>query len=300
MLRALDSRPRSIPIRYLYDKRGAKLFERICELDEYYITRIELGILRDCAGEIGGQLGPRCQLIEFGSGAGEKIRIVLDERSDWAGYVPIDIAEVQLQDAAADLRQAYPGLCVQPLLADFNQELEVPTPPVTPETRIIFFPGSTIGNFSAADARKFLSRLARIVGARGGVLIGFDLHKRTPTLEAAYNDSEGVSAAFALNALEHLNRAHGADFNLDAFRYHSRYDAKERRIEMGLVSLLDQSVTLGGKRLDFEADELILTEYSYKFTLESFAELAAGAGLRVESSWTDKDQLFSVQLLRTT
>jgi dimethylhistidine N-methyltransferase len=298
LLEALGAEPRSIPVRYLYDARGAELFEEICEVDEYYITRTELGILRANGSEMAQHLGAGCLLIEFGSGAGEKIRVILDQRQDWAGYVPIDIAEEQLVVAARSLGETYPGLEVLPVCADFNQEIALPEPAAEVARRVVFFPGSTIGNFDRPEARAFLERMAGIAGAQGGILIGVDLDKDPSLIEAAYDDRQGVSAEFALNALEHLNRELKADFEPSAFRYRSRYDTQLRRVEMGLVSQVDQVITLGGERIALRQGEFLRTEYSCKFTLESFRELAAEAGLTVEKVWTDEEKLFSVQMLR--
>lgn len=300
LLEALGGEPRCIPVRFLYDARGAELFEAICEVDEYYITRTELGILRANGVEMAEQLGPSCLLIEFGSGAGEKIRVILDQRQDWAGYVPIDIAEEQLAAAAKSLSESYPGLEVLPVCADFHQEIALPEPAAPVARRVVFFPGSTIGNFDRPEALAFLERMAAIAGPQGGVLIGVDLHKDSSVIEAAYDDSQGVSAAFALNALEHLNREMKADFEPNSFRYRSRYDTQLRRIEMGLVSQVDQVITLAGERIALRQGEFVRTEYSCKFTLESFREFATEAGLTVEKVWTDKDKLFSVQMLRVS
>ncbi len=296
-LEGLRRPPRSIPCKYLYDARGSALFERICELDEYYLTRTELSILRTRVTEITALLGERCLLVEYGSGSSLKTRVLLDHLEQPAGYVPIDISRDHLEQSAHALTQRYPGLEVLPVCADYMAEYAIPSCSGPVGKRVVYFPGSTIGNFLPDEAQVFLKRVSTVCGTGGGLLIGIDLHKDADTLEAAYDDAEGVSAAFALNLLERMNCELGADFRLDAFDYDATYDESRRRIEMALVSRESQTVRLGGVEIALAEGERIRTEYSHKFTLEDFAALASAAGLEVERVWTDPAELFSVQYL---
>jgi dimethylhistidine N-methyltransferase len=284
----------------LYDERGSQLFDRICELDEYYPTRTELGILRDRIEEIGEVLGEHCLLIEYGSGSSLKTRVLLDHERDLAGYVPIDISREHLLQSSTTLQRRYPELQVLPVCADYTEDFDLPVPEGVVGRRVVFFPGSTIGNLEHADARSFLKHMAATCGRGGGVLIGVDLHKDTATLEAAYDDAEGISAAFALNLLERMNRELGSDFDLKRFGYYSAYDEVEQRVVMAIESLEDQVVRVGGQEIELEEGERIRTEHSYQFTLDGFRELAAAADLDVERVWTDDRNLFSVQFLTSS
>jgi len=297
VLRGLTSEPRVLPSKYLYDARGSELFERICELDEYYLTRTELAILEQSRAQIAELLGPQCLLIEFGSGSSRKTRVLLEALQAPAGYVPIDISRDHLTQSARALARRYPALEVLPVCADYTRAYDVPEPSGPVRRRIAYFPGSTIGNFEPASAQAFLKHCAQICGARGGILIGVDLHKDTRTLEAAYDDREGVTALFELNILLRMNRELGADFAMERFRYEARYDTARRRIEMSLVSLAAQRVRIGSRSVELAEGERILTERSYKYTLESFRELAASQDLAVRHVWTDAAALFSVQYL---
>lgn len=299
VLRGLTRQPKALPPKYFYDDLGARLFEQICELPEYYPTRTETAILQGNIDEIASMLGRGCLLVEFGSGAGTKIRILLDHLDSPAAYVPIDVAKTQLVETAAVLAEAYPGLDVLPVCADYMGELELPSPE-RPVARIAgFFPGSTIGNLEPDDASAFLRQVARLCGRDGALLIGVDLQKDRAILEPAYNDASGVTAAFNLNVLRHINRELGADFDLDAFRHHAFYDTTNGRIEMRLVSLRPQTVTVAGTTIPFAEGEYITTEYSYKYSLEGFRETAERSGFSVERVWMDPRKLFSVQFLRT-
>jgi dimethylhistidine N-methyltransferase len=300
--RGLSGRPRTLPCKYFYDERGARLFEDICETDAYYPTRTEIGILRRHAAEMAECLGPRCRLVELGSGSGIKTRILLAQLDDPVEYVPVDISGEQLQAFADDLRAEFPRLTVGPVRADYTERLLLPEPKREAAVTAAFFPGSTLGNFEPAEAVKFLGRVAGIVGPGGKLLLGIDLRKDPGRLELAYNDPEGVTAAFNLNILDHLNRLCAADFRPGAFMHRAIYDAVEGRIEMHLVSRTEQVVTLGrGGPLTvsctLRAGEAIVTEYSYKYDLPGFARLAGQAGFQVQRVWTDPEQLFSVQLL---
>ncbi len=297
VLEGLRAQQKSIPCKLLYDKRGSELFERICETDEYYITRTELAIMESHAAEMTELLGPGCMLIEYGSGSGQKIRMLLDRLVDPAAYVPIDISKSALEQLVDDLARLYPSLSVLPVCADYTGPHEIPEPPQTPARRVVYFPGSTIGNFTPEAARGFLEQVADTCGDGGGLLIGVDLHKEAQVLERAYDDAEGVTRDFELNVLKRLNREFGADFELDGFAYESLYNLEEQRVEMYLTSERRQQVSLDSETIPLEAGERILIEFSYKYTRERFAELAEDAGFSVERIWTDPREWFSVQYL---
>lgn len=297
VLDGLSQSPRRLPSKYLYDARGAELFEQICDVAEYYLTRTETAILKTHGGEMADRIGPRAQIIEPGSGSGEKARLLLECLDEPAGYVPIDISRQQLETVAAALNRAFPALEVQPICADFTAELHIPTPGTPPNRRVVFFPGSTIGNVTPDSSVELLAKMSKVAGPGGAVLVGVDLKKDRRILERAYDDEAGVSAAFALNYLDRLNRELGADFKRDQFAYSAYYNGEVGRIEMSIVSKCDQTVRIGQQHLEFHAGERVLTEYSYKFSTEEFAALAGRAGLSVQRVWTDAGKLFSVQLL---
>lgn len=291
--RGLHQPQKSIPAKFFYDVRGSHLFDRITELPEYYLTRTEMGIMRRFVGEMVERMGPRTLLVEYGSGSSLKTRILLDHLTAPAGYVPIDISKEHLLRSAATLAAAYPGLAILPVCADYTTAFHLPD--FDAARPVVYFPGSTIGNFTPDEARAFLRRIAGIVGPGGGLLIGVDLKKDAAVIEAAYNDAQGVTAAFNKNVLARINRELGGTFDLDAFEHRAFYNCAHGRIEMHLVSLVDQCVRLGASRIFFRGGETILTEYSYKYSLDDFAALAASTGFAVEQVWTDDAQLFSVQ-----
>lgn len=297
VLRGLAKSPREIHPKFFYDQAGSELFDRICELEEYYLTRTELAIMRAHAAEMAACLGPRAQLIEYGSGSSVKTPILLDALVEPVAYVPIDISGDHLEASAGRLAADYPQIEVLPLHADYTREVALPATREPPARRAVYFPGSTIGNFTPREARAFLRRVAGQCGPGGGLLIGVDLEKDPDVLHRAYNDSQGVTAAFNLNLLARFNRELGADFDLDGFRHHALYNQAAARIEMYLISERRQTVTIGSARVRFEAGEEILTEYSYKYSLERLREIAAAAGFTVERVWTDAEELFSVQYL---
>lgn len=297
ILSSLRATQKTLPCKYFYDMRGSQLFDTICELPEYYLTRTELGIMEARATDMAAALGPNVLLVEPGSGSSLKTRLLLDHLSHPTAYVPVDISRAHLVNAAERLNRLYPELEVLPICADFNQMFEIPTPHRRVSRTLIYFPGSTIGNFEPSAAVNLLKRLRRLAGTQGGLLIGVDLRKDKAVLEHAYNDSAGITAAFNLNLLHRLNRELGSDFDVSRFRHRATYNVDEGRIEMHLVSLDNQSVQIGDEFFRFHKNEHIVTEYSYKHTLPGFAALAARAGLAVNQVWTDDRRWFSVQYL---
>lgn len=295
LLQALSRHPRSISPKYFYDAEGSRLFDRICELPEYYPTRTEIGILQRSAGEMAALAGPGAEIVEFGAGSLRKVRLLLQAFEAPARYLPIDISGEHLRDAAAILRAEFRGLDVQPVVADYTQGLALP--PVTGRGRRIgFFPGSTIGNFTPQEAMAFLHDAAAAL--RGGaLLIGADLVKDPHVLHAAYNDAQGVTAAFNLNVLARANRELATNFVLPQFAHYAFYNAPLQRIEMHLVSRVRQAVTLAGERFTIEEGEALHTENSCKFTVDGLRELARRAGFRPGPVWTDPERLFSVHWL---
>ena len=245
-------------------------------------------------------IGPHSMIIEYGAGSSEKSKILLDNLQEPAAYVPIDISKEHLIRSAARITERYPDLEILPVYADYNDDFEIPSSSRPVSRRVVYFPGSTIGNFHHDEAADFLRRIAKIDGFGGGLLIGVDLQKDPGILHAAYNDSKGITAAFNLNLLERLNRELGADFRLDRFRHRAIYNQELGRIEMHLVSMENQTVRIGGVAIAFEKRETIWTESSYKYTVESFAAIAEQGGFEVEKIWMDDERLFSVQYLAAT
>jgi dimethylhistidine N-methyltransferase len=288
---------KQLPCKYFYDARGAELFEQICALDEYYLTRCELAILDRHAAEMTRHIGSAATLIEYGSGSGRKTLLLLDHLDRPAAYLPVDINSENLTAFGGQLAERYPALKVVPVCADFTKSFDVPAIPDSAR-RVVYFSGSTIGNFGPAEAVPLLAHIARLVGPGGGLLIAADLKKDRQVLEAAYDDARGVTAAFNLNLLARINRELGADFNLQGFRHRALFNEPESRIEMHLVSLANQTVHVGGEVIAFREGETIHTENSYKYTLPGFADLARQAGFRVDQVWTDERGLFSVQYCR--
>jgi dimethylhistidine N-methyltransferase len=294
-LDGLRDTPKHLPSKLFYDERGSRLFDAICELEEYYPTRTEQAIMEAHVAEMVDAIGPKALLVEYGSGSSVKTRILLDHLMDPAGYVPIDISRDHLLQAAEQIAQRYPDLPVLPVCADYTADYRLPDPDTPVARTVVYYPGSTIGNFTPDTARDFLEHVGEHVEANGGLLIGVDLQKNETILHAAYNDAEGVTAAFNKNLLRRLNRELDATFDLTQFRHEAIYNQEEGRIEMHLISESNQRVQVAGVSIDFAAGERITTEYSYKYTLEGFAALAADAGWSVEHVWTDVEQLFSVQ-----
>lgn len=298
VLAGLARRPKQLPSRYLYDRRGAELFERICELDEYYLTRTEMGILERAMGEIAERVGPRALVFEPGSGASLKTRLLLRGLESPAAFVPVDIAREQLAASARALAREFPRMEIRPVCADFLSAFELPVVARRVDRRVAFFPGSTIGNLTRSEAVRLLRRLRRLCGKGGMVLLGADHQKDAAVLRAAYDDAQGVSAAFAMNYLVRLNRELAATFDLRRFRYEAVYNGRLGRIEMSLVSAGRQTVVVAGRRIELRKGERLRTEVSYKYTPESVERLGAAARLRIERSWSDSRGYFGVYLLR--
>jgi dimethylhistidine N-methyltransferase len=293
-LAGLLATPKRLSSKYFYDQRGSQLFDQICELDEYYVTRTELDIMQTYGGAMAECIGPGVRLVEYGSGSSVKTRILLDHLKDPVAYVPVDISRTHLLQTADRLASDYPQLEVLPVHADFTRDFSLPAPQRMPSHSAVYFPGSTIGNFTPDRAHGILARIAPLCGAGGGLLIGVDLQKDPRMLEAAYNDASGVTADFNLNLLRRINRELGADFALDQFSHRAVYNDKFHRVEMHLVSELEQQVALEGHVIPFVAGESICTEFSHKYTIEGFSAQAARVGLVLHHHWTDALKRFAV------
>jgi dimethylhistidine N-methyltransferase len=290
----LTALPKKLPCKYFYDKRGSELFDRICELDEYYLTRTELAIMNAHVADMARAVGPRALVVEFGSGSSLKTRLLLEHLESPAGYVPVEISGEHLMEACRALRSEFPELPIHPVCADFNDHVRLPDDMDAHRRKVMYFPGSTIGNFTRDEARAVLEEMAALVGSGGGLLIGIDLIKDRAILEAAYNDAEGVTAAFNLNLLERLNREAGANFDTERFAHRAIFNEDRARIEMHLVSLADQTVTLDGTLITFVDGESIHTENSHKWTVDGFASVARSASFVLEHCWMDESGYFAV------
>lgn len=293
LLAGLRKSPKQIAAKYFYDEIGSQLFDQICDLPEYYQTRTETALLQSHAAEIAGLMSPDVEIVEFGAGSLRKIRILLDQVQP-ASYVPLDISGDYLAQVVQTLAADYPALAMRPVVGDFTQALDIPGG----ARRAGFFPGSTIGNFRPEAATALLRRMRGVLNG-GGLLVGVDLVKEPALLHAAYNDAAGITARFNKNILVRANRELGADFDLDAFAHHAPYNVPAQRIEMYLVSLKRQWVTLGGERFEFAQGEPLYTEDSHKYTIESFREMAARAGFTPRAVWTDEERLFAVHWLES-
>jgi dimethylhistidine N-methyltransferase len=296
-LAGLRKSPKQLSPVWFYDEEGSCLFDSICELPEYYLTRTEMQIMAQHGDEMARLIGPHAALIEFGSGSSDKTRLLLDKLDSLACYVPIDISRDYLFEAAGLLARDYPHLRITPVCADFTQPFDLPVHIAAAHRRVVYFPGSTLGNFETDAAQRLLTSMRTIIGRKGVVLIGIDLRKSPDVLERAYNDSAGVTAEFNLNALRHINRELGADFDIDAFEHSALWVEDMSRIEMHLVSKRDQEIHLGDETVKIRRGEHLRTECCHKYTLEGFAELAANADLQVTHVWTDPERKFSVQML---
>jgi dimethylhistidine N-methyltransferase len=298
VIAGLSAAQKSVPAKYFYDAEGSRLFEAICELPEYYPTRTEIALLSSVASEIARHIRPSAALVEFGSGASIKTRLVLDAAPQLAAYVPLDISESALSQAAKAIAADYPNLRVNPIAGDFTKVMTLPEA-IRARPVVGFFPGSTIGNFTPSEAAHLLARARSLLGEGASFLVGVDLVKPVATLLAAYDDRLGVTAAFNKNLLVRINRELEGDFDLDSFDHRAVWNARESRIEMHLVSIRAQRVAIGDEIFDFAAGETIHTENSYKFTPGMIADIATRGGWRVETSWVSGAQPFATIMLRT-
>lgn len=295
--RGLSARPKRLPSWLFYDERGSELFEAICAQPEYYLTRCEIALMRAHGAEIAQALGPEVRLVEYGSGHAIKTDILLDHLESPVAYVPVELSAEPLRQSVQRLTARFPDVAMQPLCADFTRPLRLPIAPRAARRTVIYFPGSTIGNFEAAEAATLLRKMRSEMGESGGILIGADLKKDPAMLEAAYNDAAGITAEFTLNMLAHVNRATGSDFDLARFRHRSRYNPMAGRIETHILSNEEQTVRVGRQQVRFHENEAMQVEYSCKYSLEDFAALARRAGLEVRQVWLDPERMFSVQYL---
>jgi len=298
VLDGLGRTRKNIPCRFLYDERGSDLFEAICETPEYYPTRTEMGILNRHAGDIAKLIGPGASVIELGSGAGQKVRILLRALDRPLAYVGVEVSRETLKRASEDLAVDFPGLDVMAICADFLGPISLPAQFEQDKGRRVgFFPGSSIGNFTPQEATSFLANCRALLGTDGAMLIGVDLKKDPARLDAAYNDAAGVTAAFTLNLLERINRELKANFAVERFAHHARYESEVGRVAIHIQSLVDQIVTVAGQPIRFAQGELIHTEDSWKYTVADFQRLARDAGYQPLACWTDAENLFSVHYL---
>ncbi|HPF40337.1 MAG TPA: L-histidine N(alpha)-methyltransferase [Phycisphaerae bacterium] len=296
VIAGLSADRKTLPSKYLYDKRGSELFDAICEAKDYYPTRTEVGIMRRNAAEMADAIGAGAVVIEYGSGSSMKTPLLLEPLEKPAAYVPVDISREHLVEAAERISARFQDLPIMPVCADFTRPFELPEALDSDAPRMAYFPGSTIGNFTPTQARSLLQNMYDETNG-GSALLGVDLKKDVAVLERAYDDSEGVTAEFNINLLEHINRELNADFDLETFEHRAVFNEELSRVEMHLVSRVRQVVTIGGTSFSFDAGETIHTENSHKYTPTSFARLAASAGWKVDRIWTDDRDYFSIQLL---
>jgi dimethylhistidine N-methyltransferase len=299
VIAGLSQPQKTLPCKFFYDREGSRLFDLICELPEYYPTRTECALLERRAADIAGLLGPRVRLVEFGSGAGVKVKLLLRALEQPAGYVPVDISRGHLLAAAAGLAAEFPDLRIAPVCADYTEPFALPTiRGRMPRLTAGFFPGSTIGNFTAEEAERFLVLTRNLLGRAAVMIIGVDLPKDERVLHAAYNDAAGVTAAFNLNLLDRINRELGGTFEVAAFAHDARWNKTFGRVEMHLISKRKQSVQIAGTSFRFEEGETIHTENSHKYGLDQFRDLARRSGYTPLEAWTDEQNLFSIHVLR--
>jgi dimethylhistidine N-methyltransferase len=298
VLAGLSQRPKSLPCKFFYDQRGSALFEAICEVPEYYLTRTELGILETYAGAMAERIGPHCRLIELGSGASRKVRLLLSALRTPLAYVPVDISRDFLRDAAASIAADFPDLQVAAVCADYTRPFGLPPLSGPPGRRVGFFPGSTIGNFEPEGVVAFLTHCGHLLGPGAEMLIGVDVKKDKRILDAAYNDAAGLNAEFNLNLLHRIQKELDSDIEIADFEHVAFYNPDEGRVELYIKSLKAQSAMIAGRRFSFAAGELIHTENSYKYAIPEFRELAARAGFAALDTWTDPNGMFSVHYFR--
>ncbi len=299
VLAGLGQAPKTLPCKYLYDEKGSQLFDAICELEEYYPTRTEEMVLRDNSREIADLIGPEAQLIEYGAGSLQKVRILLDSMKDPAAVIPLDISREHLMASANVLAEEYPQVEILPVCADFSTPTPLPQPSSNPEAKKVgFFPGSTIGNFTPDEAVGFLETVANDLGSEGEFLLGVDVKKDESILRAAYNDREGVTAAFNINLLNRINRELKGDFDLSQWRHDAIYNDDRGRVEMHLVSQCTQTAHIMDQPFDFTQGETIHTESSHKYHVDEFLDLASSAGFSSLQTWMDNKSMFSVHYLK--
>lgn len=294
----LSKTPRTLPSKYFYDAEGSRLFEAITRQPEYYLTGTELDLLEAQLPSIAQAIGPGAHVVEYGSGSGRKTELLLERLRDPVAYTPVEISRTAVLEATARLSQLFPQIEMLPVCADFTKPLDLPRSTLAAQRTVMFFPGSTLGNFANDDAVRLMDAMRQTMGAHGCALIGIDLDKDDALIEAAYNDAAGVTAEFTLNLLARLNREIGSDFDLDGFRHRAVYARPRGRIETFLVSQQAQSVHLAGKTFDFAAGEAMQVEYSHKYTDAGFSDLAARAGLRATHGWNDPRDWFGLRLLQ--
>ncbi len=297
IIQGLTDFPKTLPSKLFYDRHGSELFDRICELEEYYPTRTETRILHENIAEIVELASAQHALLEFGSGSSLKTRILLDQLPGLRVYIPVDISVDHLMQTVRNLSAQYSHLDFKPTPVDYTDSDTLSSTHWDQNQILAYFSGSSIGNFHSDQAIEFLTNVAALIGTEGSLLIGVDLQKDVDILNRAYNDSQGVTAAFNLNILAHVNREFGGDFAIDCFEHYAYYNSDAGRIEMHLISKADQICWLAGNQIEIAAGEMIMTEVSYKYTLDGFAALAMQAGLEVRKVWTDTDNLFSLQYL---
>ena len=300
VLRGLQKPQKELSPKYFYDERGSQLFERICALDEYYITRTETAIMEANIEKIVELMGSHVLLIEYGCGDCAKVNVLLDHMRDPVAYIPIDISREQLVHVTGKLTSMYPGLEILPVCADYTAVFELPVPSRVCDRRVVYFPGSTFGNFDPVSAERFLEHIAGVCKPGGALIIGVDIKKDIGVLNSAYNDKQGMTAAFNLNLLQRINSELNSDFKLDCFEHYAFYNPRKGRVEMHIVSQKEQAVHLDGVTISFYKGESIWTESSYKFNLDEFERMAAAVGFRVEWVWLDDRNWFSVQYLVAT
>lgn len=298
VLAGLAQQPKTLPSKYFYDARGSALFEQITRQPEYYLTRTELALLQQELPAIAQRVGAQARVVEYGSGSGRKTRLLLRALPEVVAYTPIEISRAALVASIHALARDFPALEMLPVCADFTDAVALPQPQHPARRTLVFFPGSTLGNFTDAEAVRLLRGMHQTIGATGLALVGIDLVKEPALIEAAYNDAAGITAAFTLNLLERLNREIGSDFDLQRFRHRARYDPVHERIQTELVSEVAQRVQVAGEHFDFAAGEPIQVEYSHKYSDARFSALAADAGLQVVAQWTAQPHAYGLRLLQ--
>ncbi|MDQ3204912.1 MAG: L-histidine N(alpha)-methyltransferase [Pseudomonadota bacterium] len=296
-LAGLSSSPKTLPSKYFYDARGSELFEQITRQPEYYPTRVEMALLDESIAAIATAVGTQAHVVEYGSGSGRKTERLLEGLVDPVAYTPIEISRTTVLESTRRLDRMFPHIQMLPVCADFTQPVQLPEPAREPGSTLVFFPGSTLGNFVNDEAVALMRAMRETMGPRGRALIGIDLDKDPALLEAAYNDAAGVTAEFTLNLLARLNRDIGSDFQLDGFRHRAVYSQERGRIETFLVSQRAQTVHVAGRDFEFEAGEAMEVEYSHKYSDEGFARLAGRAGLKVVDGWNDARDWFGLRLV---